>query len=71
MNKLQVIKALQNGLSEAISIIEYQGKIIKDNINAPKDPVLEHTIEQLKTILKYSEHVHESAKQNHILYINN
>ncbi len=63
MNKMAVIKALQVSLSEGINLIEHLREKHSD-----KDPSIQNTIEQLKTMLRYSEHVHDEPK--HQLYDN-
>lgn len=65
MNKVSVIKALQNGLSEAIRMIEH----LKPQ--AKSDPAIEEGLKQLKQLLVYSEHIYEEyPSKSHPLYRN-
>ncbi len=66
MDKTAVIKALQNCAAEGISLIDYLREKYCD-----QDPVIEHALEQMEAILKYSMHVHdEPADRKHQLYDN-
>lgn len=66
MTKDSAIKALQTGVSEGISLIEYLRQKYGD-----QDPIIDHALEQLRTVLKYSEHIYdEHPSKKHQIYDN-
>lgn len=62
MRAPEVIAALQIGLEEAVSLIEFLSSLSEDT---SEDPQINNTIENLKRLIVYSQHV-----EGHPLYDN-
>ena len=66
MDLKATVRSLQTGLSESLSIIKYLKEKYGD-----KDPIIEHAVQQIAAILKYSEHIYdEHPAKKHSLYDN-
>ena len=61
MKTKAVIRALQVGLAESLDVIEH---LI--NKHQDTDPILNMTRDQLRTLLSYSNHVHDEPTKHHL-----